>query len=94
MVEAAANCKVSVVTKRQKLSTGETHFITSIWALSDDRTVRLQQERKHSYSHSFPPPKIPSPLTAPITQSPTTNKSSPTLFGTKPPKSFFASPPT
>ena len=55
MVEAASNCKVSIVTKRQKLSTGETRFITSIWALSDDRTVRLEQERK-------PPPPPPLPL--------------------------------
>ncbi|SLM39530.1 hypothetical protein LPUS_10090 [Lasallia pustulata] len=44
MVEAVSDCKVSVVTKRQKLSTGENRFVTSIWALSDDRSVRLQQE--------------------------------------------------
>ena len=44
IVEATSRCKISVVTKRFKLPhTDKTRYISSIWALSDDRKVRLQQ---------------------------------------------------
>ena len=44
MEEATSSCTISVVTKRFKIpSTNKTRYITSIWALNDDRTVRLQQ---------------------------------------------------
>ena len=44
IVEATKKCKISVVTKRFKLpNTNKTRYISSIWALSDDRKVRLQQ---------------------------------------------------
>ena len=44
LVEATKRCKISVVTKRFKLpNTDKIRYISSIWALSDDRTVRLQQ---------------------------------------------------
>lgn len=44
MIEATQNCQISVVTKRFKLPhTDKTRYITSIWTLSNDRKVRLQQ---------------------------------------------------
>ena len=43
IVEATKNCQISVVTKRFKLSSDKTRYISSIWTLSDDRKVRLQQ---------------------------------------------------
>lgn len=43
MIEVATACKISVITKMQKYATGS-HFETSIWALSNDKKVRLQQK--------------------------------------------------
>lgn len=43
MVEAATACKISIITKMQKYATGS-HFETSIWTLSNDKKVRLQQK--------------------------------------------------
>ena len=44
IVEATKMCQISVVTKMFKLpNTDKTRYISSIWALSDDRKVRLQQ---------------------------------------------------
>ena len=44
IVEATKKCKISVVTKRFKLpTTNKPRYISSIWALSEDRKVRLQQ---------------------------------------------------
>jgi hypothetical protein len=45
MKEAASSCKISVITRMQKYSTGS-RFVTSIWTVTDDRRVRLQQKRK------------------------------------------------
>ena len=42
--QACKDCKVCIVTKSQKLSSGALRFMTSIWALSDDRSTRLQQK--------------------------------------------------
>ena len=42
--QACKDCKVCIVTKSQKLSSGVLRFMTSIWALSDDRSTRLQQK--------------------------------------------------
>ncbi|MCJ1320126.1 hypothetical protein MMC15_005463 [Xylographa vitiligo] len=44
MVEACKNCKVHLITRKQKLASGALRFTTSIWAFSDDRGVRLQQK--------------------------------------------------
>ena len=44
LVKATTDCRLCLVTKRKKLSTGGLSFSTSIWALSDDRRVRMQQE--------------------------------------------------
>ncbi|MCJ1400113.1 hypothetical protein MMC11_003316 [Xylographa trunciseda] len=44
MVEACKTCKVYLVTRKQKLASGALRFTTSIWALSNDRGVRLQQK--------------------------------------------------
>lgn len=43
MIEAATACKIKVITKMQKYATGS-HFETSIWVLSNDKKVRLQQK--------------------------------------------------
>lgn len=51
MVQATTEAQIYLITKRHKLSNGLTCFSTSIWVLSDDRTVRLQQERKHQPEH-------------------------------------------
>ena len=45
MVEACSSCRISIVTKGHKVAGGNTRYVTSIWALSGDRTVRLQQKR-------------------------------------------------
>lgn len=47
MVQATSECQIYLITKRHTLSNGLMCFTTSIWVLSDDRSVRLQQERKH-----------------------------------------------
>lgn len=44
MSEAASSCKISVITRMQKYSTGS-RFVTSIWTVSDDRRIRLQHKR-------------------------------------------------
>lgn len=44
MIKAMTECRLCLVTKRRKLSTGGLRFSTSIWALSEDRSVRMQQE--------------------------------------------------
>jgi hypothetical protein len=46
MVQGSAECQLFLVTKRHKLSSGVLRFTTSIWALSDDKNVRVQQERE------------------------------------------------
>ena len=45
MNEAASSCKISVITRMQKYSTGS-RFVTSIWTVSDDRRIRLQHKRR------------------------------------------------
>ena len=51
LIQAMQDCKISIVTKMRSSSTGTTRHITSIWALSSDRSVRLKQQCK-----SFPVP--------------------------------------
>ena len=51
MVEAMKSCKISIVTKTRSNSAGRTRHITSIWALSNDRKIRLQQECKISLAN-------------------------------------------
>lgn len=43
MIEVATACRIKVITKMQKYATGS-HFETSIWVLSNDKKVRLQQK--------------------------------------------------
>ncbi|KAL8791601.1 MAG: hypothetical protein Q9195_005806 [Heterodermia aff. obscurata] len=44
IVQAMQDCKISIVTKMRSSSTGVTRHITSIWAISSDRSVRLKQQ--------------------------------------------------
>lgn len=44
LTKAMEQCKISIVTKMRSNSAGKTRHITSIWALSDDRETRMQQE--------------------------------------------------
>ena len=44
IIQAMEDCKISIVTKMRSSSTGTTRHITSIWALSSDRSVRLKQQ--------------------------------------------------
>jgi len=46
MVEAARECRICIVRRRDSLPDGALRFTTSIWVFSDDRQVRLQQKRK------------------------------------------------
>lgn len=46
LVEAMTDCRICVVRKRETLADDVVRLITSIWAFSDDDTVRMQQERK------------------------------------------------
>ena len=46
IIQAMQDCKISIVTKMRSSSTGTTRHITSIWALSSDRSVRLKQQCK------------------------------------------------
>lgn len=52
MIEVAAACKISIITKMQKYATGS-HFETSIWTLSNDKKVRLQQKCRLQSRKSF-----------------------------------------
>jgi hypothetical protein len=44
MVPAASECQVMILRKRTPQSDGSVRYITSIWAFSNDRSVRLQQK--------------------------------------------------
>lgn len=44
MTEAAAACKIYIITKMQKNHAGA-RFISSIWSISEDRRIRMQQKR-------------------------------------------------
>lgn len=46
MVEAVSLCRILVATKKQELSSESTRYVTSIWAISDDHEVRVQQKRR------------------------------------------------
>ena len=46
----AARCQVCLVQRTEELPDGGTRNTTSVWALSDDRQVRLQQKRELSCS--------------------------------------------
>ena len=50
----AARCQVCLVQRAEELPDGGTRNTTSIWALSDDRQVRLQQKRKLPCSSDRP----------------------------------------
>lgn len=50
MVEVATACKISVITKMRKYATGS-HFETSIWTVSNDKKVRLQQKCRLQSRH-------------------------------------------
>jgi len=44
VVQVMKDCTISIVTKMRSNSVGRTRHVTSVWATSDDRTVRLQQQ--------------------------------------------------
>jgi len=44
VVQVMKDCTISIVTKMRSNSVGRTRHVTSVWAMSDDRTVRLQQQ--------------------------------------------------
>ena len=46
MVQACAACNIHVVRKPNQLADGTTRYVASVWTLSDDRGVRLQQKRE------------------------------------------------
>lgn len=54
IVQAMQDCKISIVTKKMRSSsTGTTRYITSIWALSSDRSVRLKQQCKKCFPKTY-----------------------------------------
>lgn len=48
MIEVASACKIKIITKMQRYATGS-HFETSIWVLSNDKKVRLQQKCRFQF---------------------------------------------
>lgn len=46
MGDAMGPCRICVVRKRDTRPDGSVRLVTSIWSLSDDGTVRMQQKRK------------------------------------------------
>lgn len=63
MVQATAECRICVVRKRETMQDRSIRMVTSIWAFSDDNTVRFQQKLADGelyvpYSSYFSPEKI------------------------------------
>ena len=63
MVKATAECRICVVRKRETMQDRSIRMVTSIWAFSDDNTVRFQQKLADGelyvpYSSYFSPEKI------------------------------------
>lgn len=46
--EVMEDCRICVVRRREAYGKGQSRFTTSIWAFSDDRSVRFQHERESS----------------------------------------------
>lgn len=44
--EVMEDCRICVVRRRETYGLGQSRFTTSIWAFSDDRTVRFQHDRE------------------------------------------------
>lgn len=70
MVPACSSCRIAVVRKRITTPTQSVHMETSIWALSDDNTVRVElrledKEMYIPYSSYFSPAKTS--ITVPCT---------------------------
>lgn len=42
--EVMEDCRICVVRRRETYGVGQARYTTSIWAFSDDRTVRFQHE--------------------------------------------------
>ncbi|KAL9037202.1 MAG: hypothetical protein Q9214_005805 [Letrouitia sp. 1 TL-2023] len=55
LIQAASESKVSIVTRMRPNSIGRIRYVTSIWTLSHDRKVRMQQQRKPSLNLSHLP---------------------------------------
>lgn len=45
MGDAMGSCRILVVRKRDARPNGSIRLVTSIWSLSDDGAVRMQQKR-------------------------------------------------
>lgn len=48
LIQAASESRVSIVTRMRYNSVGRIRYVTSIWTLSHNRKVRMQQQRKPS----------------------------------------------
>lgn len=46
LVKAMEKCRICIVRKRQTLPNDKVEMSTSIWAFSEDGSVRMQQKRK------------------------------------------------
>jgi hypothetical protein len=49
MVKAATDCQIVLLRKKDAQPDGTVKFITSVWGISDDRSVRMQQKRMFSF---------------------------------------------
>ena len=63
MKEACKECRICVIRKRENREHGGTKVVTSVWCLSDDNEVRLQQKLSESqetvpYCSYFEPEKV------------------------------------
>lgn len=63
MKEACKECRILVIRKRENREYGGTKVVTSVWCLSDDHEVRLQQKLSESqetvpYCSYFEPEKV------------------------------------
>lgn len=45
MLDAAQQCMIYLIQRQEPRENGDIRFVSSVWALSNDRTVRLQQKR-------------------------------------------------
>ncbi|KAF2087016.1 hypothetical protein K490DRAFT_43232 [Saccharata proteae CBS 121410] len=77
--EAMKDCRICIVRKRDTRPDGSSRFLTSIWALSDDHEVRMQQKLPDTgplipYPSYFTPTKISLSL-------PSTLKFHPHIYG-------------
>jgi hypothetical protein len=49
VIKAATDCQIILLRKRDVRPDGTVKFITSVWGISDDRSVRMQQKRMSNF---------------------------------------------